>query len=133
MVRLRRWETTDLACVRAASEDGRISDSTTVPRECSEDAGRAWIERQHRRTSDGEGWSWAICDAATDRAVDLSSSWGLEHAGLARIEAWVEPGNESSIRLLERCGFQPEGRLRSFLTMPTHRSDALVYSRIAAR
>lgn len=64
------------------------------------------------------------------RAVGLLTTWGLEAEGLDRIEAWVEPGNRPSFRVLSRCGFEYEGRLRSFLQFPTRRTDALVFSRI---
>jgi ribosomal-protein-alanine N-acetyltransferase len=65
-------------------------------------------------------------------AVALLTDWALGTAGLHRVEAWVEPGNVSSVRLLTRCGYLPEGRLRSFLVFPTRRSDALVFSRVTA-
>lgn len=64
------------------------------------------------------------------RAVGLLTAWGLGAQGLDRIEAWVEPGNDASVRVLSRCGFEYEGRLRSFLRFPTRRTDALVFSRI---
>lgn len=63
-------------------------------------------------------------------AVGLLAAWGLEAGGLDRIEAWVEPGNDASVRVLARCGFEYEGRLRSFLKLPSRRADALVFSRI---
>ena len=63
-------------------------------------------------------------------AVGLLAAWGLEAGGLDRIEAWVEPGNDASVRVLTRCGFEYEGRLRSFLRFPSRRADALVFSRI---
>ncbi|MBK8078474.1 MAG: GNAT family N-acetyltransferase [Kineosporiaceae bacterium] len=65
-------------------------------------------------------------------AVALLTDWALSAAGLHRVEAWVEPGNVSSLRLLTKCGYLPEGRLRSFLVFPTRRSDALVFSRVTA-
>jgi RimJ/RimL family protein N-acetyltransferase len=51
---------------------------------------------------------------------------------LARIEAWVEPDNEASQRVLEANGFQREGLLRSFLVLGSRRTDVFVYSRIRA-
>lgn len=66
------------------------------------------------------------------RAVGMLTLWGLEAQGLARVEAWVEPANDASARVLSRCGFEYEGRLRSFLRFPTRRADALVFSRIRA-
>lgn len=164
VVRLRRWELSDLACVEATSEAG-LTEGSTIPEEYTDETGRAWIERQHARTETGRGWSWAIAQASSGRAVGcvnlllrrqdgvagvgywlvpdargaglatravtLVTTWGLDEVGLARVEAWVEPGNDASVAVLERCGYGYEGRLRSFLAFPTRRADALVYSRIS--
>ena len=65
-------------------------------------------------------------------AVRLLSSWALADAGLARVEALVEPGNAPSLRVLAAVGFEREGVLRSFLAFPDgRRSDAVVLSRVA--
>jgi RimJ/RimL family protein N-acetyltransferase len=64
------------------------------------------------------------------RAVALMTAWGLGAGGFVRVEAWVEPGNTASTRLLEANGYLFEGRLRSFLTFDERRADALTYSRI---
>jgi [ribosomal protein S5]-alanine N-acetyltransferase len=64
------------------------------------------------------------------RAVGLLTACGLEAAGLQRIEAWVEPDNAAAVAVLRRCGFRHEGRLRSFLTLPSRRVEALVFSRL---
>ena len=66
------------------------------------------------------------------RAVSLATIWGLEAGNFARIEAWVEPNNHPSQRVLEINGYLQEGLLRSFLTFGTRRADVLVYSRVAA-
>ena len=164
VIRLRPWELSDVEAVRAASEEGRIPEGTTVPREFTVEEGEAFVRRQHGRLENGEGWSFAIADAATDkavgcivllhrpqsgvagigywlvpgarrrglatRAVRLLTEWALGPAGLARVEAWVEPGNVRSIHVLDRCGFVLEGRLRSFLSFESRRADALVFSKV---
>jgi [ribosomal protein S5]-alanine N-acetyltransferase len=164
IVRLRRWAATDLACVKAASDEGSIPEGTTVPLRFTEEAGREWIERQHSRVLRGQGWSLAVTElpqgpavgcavlllraqegvaglgywllpeargrGLASRSVALLTEWGLREVGLARVEAWVEPGNEASAGVLSRCGFELEGRLRSFLPFPTRRADALVFSRV---
>ncbi|WP_211772288.1 GNAT family N-acetyltransferase [Kutzneria sp. CA-103260] len=66
------------------------------------------------------------------RAISLTTAWGLSAGDFARIEAWVEPDNHASQRVLERNGYLREGRLRSFLTFGDRRADVLVYSRISA-
>lgn len=65
------------------------------------------------------------------RAATLASAWAIGSGGFARIEAWVDPDNLASQRVLASAGFDLEGRLRSFLTIGDERSDALVYSKIA--
>lgn len=65
----------------------------------------------------------------SSRAVSLVSVWALSLAGVARVEAWVEPGNKASLRALATAGFTCEGRLRSFLAFPDRRADAVVLSR----
>lgn len=163
-VLLRRWTIQDIGRVRAASEEGRIPEYTSVPERFTQESGRAWIRRQQGRSQAGDGWPLAIADAQTGealgraapmlrpqagvagigywlvpesrgrghaaRAVGLLTDWGLGAGGLERIEAWVEPGNEASVRVLAGCGFGYEGRLRSFLSFPTRRADALVFSRL---
>lgn len=62
------------------------------------------------------------------RAVGLMTEWGL--GTFARIEAWVEQGNDASRKVLAANGFQHEGLLRSFLVIGSRRADMLVYSRI---
>ena len=48
------------------------------------------------------------------------------------MEAWTEPANTGSQRVLLHAGFAREGVLRSFLSFGDRRADAVVLSRIAA-
>jgi [ribosomal protein S5]-alanine N-acetyltransferase len=64
----------------------------------------------------------------SSRAVALLARWALTDAGLARIEALVEPDNTASQRVLENVGFRREGHLRSYLVFNQRRADALIYS-----
>lgn len=161
---LRRWSEDDLACIAEAGRDRDIVEGTTVPRECSDQAGLSFVRRQWRRAKRGEGLSLAIADAGSDEAlglvwlpmrpqpgvlgmgywvierarrrglassaVALLSSWALEQPGVARVEAWVTPGNRASRAVLESAGFELEGVLRSFLTAGDGRADAMVFSRV---
>lgn len=70
-------------------------------------------------------------DGHAARATRLLSDWALSEAGLDRVEAWVEPDNLASQRVLTKAGFECEGTLRSFLTFATRRADAMVFSRVA--
>lgn len=59
-----------------------------------------WIGREHR----GKGYA--------SEAVDLMVRTGFRRLGLFRIEALVFPANAASRRVLKKCGFRFEGRLR---------------------
>ena len=65
------------------------------------------------------------------RAVRLATRWSLLE-GAARVEAWVEPGNEASQRVLLAAGFEREAVLRSFLASETRRADAVMFSCVAS-
>jgi len=65
------------------------------------------------------------------RAVGLLSRWVLAEAGVARVEAWVEPENTASQRVLTGAEFKREGVLGSFLSFAERRADAVAFSRIA--
>src|SRR6266516_6026729 len=62
------------------------------------------------------------------RAVALLARWALTDAGLARVEALVEPDNTASQRVLESVGFRREGHLRAYLVFDRRRADAFIYS-----
>ena len=62
------------------------------------------------------------------RAVGLVARWAVTDARLDRVEAFVEPENIASRRVLETNGFRREGHLRSYLSFPYRRADALIYS-----
>ena len=87
-----------------------------------------------RRPGVAETGYWVIPRARgrglAARAVRLVSGWALGDAGLARVQALVEPENEASQRVLRAAGFQSEGVLRSFLDTGGRRADAVVFSRI---
>jgi RimJ/RimL family protein N-acetyltransferase len=63
------------------------------------------------------------------RAVRLASDWALRRPDTQRLEAWVEPGNVASQRLLVAAGFTREGVLRDVLRTGDRQSDAIVFSR----
>jgi [ribosomal protein S5]-alanine N-acetyltransferase len=85
-----------------------------------------------RRPDTAEIGYWLVPRARGRRlgsgAVRLLAPWALSEAGLARIEAFVEPENAASQRVLEGAGFQREGYLRSYLAFTDRRADALIYS-----
>ena len=62
------------------------------------------------------------------RAVRLLSHWAFEDVGLSRLEAWIDPANEPSVRVAERVGFMFEGMRRSVHVKHGVRADMAVYS-----
>jgi [ribosomal protein S5]-alanine N-acetyltransferase len=88
--RLRPFSLVDLDLIREASADPYIPAITTVPAIFSEDEGRRFIERQWGRAEDGIGYSFAIADAATDRACGQAGLWLRDISrGRADVGYWV--------------------------------------------
>jgi RimJ/RimL family protein N-acetyltransferase len=93
-VLLRPFASSDLAMVRQASTDPLIPSITSVPRTYTEDAGRAFIDRQHDRAAQGDGYSFVIAEE-TDPATGVGSIglWLQEiESGRASIGYWVVAG-----------------------------------------
>jgi [ribosomal protein S5]-alanine N-acetyltransferase len=88
--RLRPFVLSDLDLVREASGDPYIPVITTVPAVYSEEEGRRFIERQHGRAEEGAGYSFAVADARTDRAVGQAGLWLRDVSrGRAQVGYWV--------------------------------------------
>lgn len=62
------------------------------------------------------------------RAVRATTAFAFNSLRLHRIEAACVPENDASRRLLERCGFQPEGMARSYLRINGAWRDHLLYA-----
>lgn len=67
---------------------------------------------------------------AAQQAVSSVSRWALGHLQIPRLELYVEPWNEASVRTAERAGFQREGLLRSWQAVGAERRDMWMYSRL---
>lgn len=65
---------------------------------------------------------------AAAQAVTSVSRWALDHLQIPRLELYVEPWNEASVRTAERAGFQREGLLRSWHAVGAERGDMWMYS-----
>lgn len=88
--RLRPFALADIDVVREASADPLIPLITTVPAGFSEDEGRRFVERQWSRAEQGNGYSFAIADAITDRAVGQAGLWLRDILdGRASVGYWV--------------------------------------------
>ena len=69
---------------------------------------------------------WGVGYAA--EAVCKAVSYGFEELGLKRIGAVVFTGNEASVKLLTKLGFQKEGVLRNYLYQNDVPYDTNIYS-----
>lgn len=165
--RLRAFRFSDVQVVREAAADPLIPLITTVPAAFTREGGIRFIERQWSRAEHGTGYSFAIADAVTDRAVgqiglwlkDINEGrasvgywvaasgrgrgaaafalaelarWAHHELHIPRLELYVEPWNEGSIRSAQRAGFQREGILRSWQEVGGQRKDMVMYARLAS-
>jgi RimJ/RimL family protein N-acetyltransferase len=88
---LRPYALSDLALVRQASADPFIPSISSVPRRYTDDAGRAFIERQHARDAEGDGYSFVIAREAEPQAgIGSIGLWLQEiESGRASIGYWL--------------------------------------------
>lgn len=88
--RLRPFTFADIDAVREASLDPLIPLITTVPAPFTEEEGRRFISRQWKRAEQGTGYSFAIADAGTGRAVGQAGLWLKDVLeGRASVGYWV--------------------------------------------
>ena len=92
---LRPYAVSDLAMVRRASADPLIPSISSVPRRYTDDAGRAFIARQHTRDAEGDGYSFVIAPESEPTAG--IGSWcsrpavPMPASGSGRRSATAEP------------------------------------------
>lgn len=101
-----------------SNDDGRVIGTCTL-----------WeIAWQHRRAEIGyslarEYWGSGF---ATE-AVAAMRDYAFDKLDLIRLEADVDPRNASSIRVLEKLGFQREGYMRARYIVNNEVQDSIVY------
>jgi RimJ/RimL family protein N-acetyltransferase len=62
----------------------------------------------------------------------LLGSWAFDQLGLERLELHILAGNEPSLRLAARCGYELEGILRSRERRGALRHDVALFARLRA-
>jgi RimJ/RimL family protein N-acetyltransferase len=72
----------------------------------------------------GRGLASACCAAVVD--------WGFSRAGYVRIQGTVLDSNVASARVLSKCGFELEGKLRSYRMVRGVPRDYWLYARVVA-
>jgi [ribosomal protein S5]-alanine N-acetyltransferase len=65
------------------------------------------------------------------RAVDATCRFAFSHLRIVRMEAACLPENTTSIRVLEKAGFEREGYARSYLVIAGMRRDHVLFARLA--
>ncbi len=95
--------------------------------------GLVYLARRPQAWVAGLGY-WLVPEARghnrASTAVRLLSDWALAELDLRRLEAWVDPTNLASQRVVAAAGFLREGLLRNYLCFDDHVTDAVVFSRI---
>jgi RimJ/RimL family protein N-acetyltransferase len=66
------------------------------------------------------------------RGFDAAFQFCFQHLNLHRLEADVDPKNDSSIKILERLGFHKEGYLRERWLVGGQVHDSLYYGLLAS-
>jgi len=90
---LRPYALSDLALVRQASADSFIPSISSVPQRYTDDAGRAFIARQHARDTEGDGYSFVIAPEAEPKiGIGSIGLWLQEiESGRASVGYWLVP------------------------------------------
>jgi ribosomal-protein-alanine N-acetyltransferase len=83
---LRAFQATDLPMALDLSTDPYAPLIGTMPAHATETQAAEWIERQQRRWAEGAGFSFAIAEAVTGRAVGSAGLW-LRHLPEGRATA----------------------------------------------
>jgi len=74
-------------------------------------------------------WGRGIARAAARCLTD----WAHTQAGLRRVQATVLVSNRASIKVIEACGFEREGLLRSYRQVRERAGDFWIYSHLCAQ
>jgi RimJ/RimL family protein N-acetyltransferase len=89
-VRLRPWQDSDAGLIASVASDPLIPLITSVPTVGSPENVTAYLDRQHRRLTEGAGYSFAIADLRTDESVGNIGLWtGNIESGRATTGYWI--------------------------------------------
>lgn len=88
-VTLRPWLDSDLPCVKEASVDGCITAVCTMPKACTPAEGLAFIDRQRKRFTMGEGLAFAVTETWSGEAVGHAELLIRPRRGIVSIQYWL--------------------------------------------
>jgi ribosomal-protein-alanine N-acetyltransferase len=84
---------------------------TSVPTVGSPENVTAYLDRQHRRLTEGAGYSFAIADLRTDESVGNIGLWtGNIESGRATTGYWIAAQFHGRDTSPQRCEHSPRGR-----------------------
>lgn len=107
---------------KAIYYQGKVVGSITLDKGKGSNSCKAELGYVLSRKSWGKG-------IATE-AVKLVISSGFEDLDIRRIEAYVDPTNMASIRILEKSGMENEGLLKNYIVFKGNVCDRYIYSMI---
>jgi ribosomal-protein-alanine N-acetyltransferase len=112
-------------------ETGQGAALTIVPHQQAA-VGAIFLEHQHGDSRLGDIAYWVLSQhrghGYATRGLRLAARWALQSLGWARVQLWIEPDNEWSLRVAETAGFTREGVLRSYGLIEGRRCDAVFFS-----
>ena len=115
-----------------AQQDPRTAFAVAANREAIGGIGLEFGRDVHRFTAELGYWLgepfWG--KGIMSEAVRLFTDWAFGHLELHRIHANVFAGNTASARVLERAGFECEGRLRASVFKNGQILDQLLYAKV---
>ncbi len=88
---LRPFRASDLPLVAELSTDPYLPLIGSIPADYSDEAGLAYIARQHQRLLDGTGYSFAVADRVDDQALGGAGLWLQETGRTASLGYAVAP------------------------------------------
>ena len=133
---LRELTAADVAMARELSTDPYVPLIGTLPANASPRQAQDWVDRQRGRLAEGTGFSFAIAEAGTGRAVGGIGLWlaslaqGRATAGYSLIPSARGRGIAAAAltALTERAGYEREGLLRSHQEIGGRRRDMFLYA-----
>lgn len=131
-ITLRPITVDDIAFVTASAADPQICRISSVPSPCTPAGAREFIQRQHRRLPDGEGYPLVIEPRPVAPALQGLSDWAFASIECDRHRLWIEPWNVASQRTGERAGFRPAVGVRSFEEINGDQVEVLAWDRTRA-
>jgi ribosomal-protein-alanine N-acetyltransferase len=88
---LREFRLADVEMAVELSTDPYVPLTGSLPADADAAQARAWVERQQGRLAEGVGWSFAIADLVTDRAIGSAGLWRTASPGIFTVGYGVVP------------------------------------------